>query len=118
MGGTTSLGSVTVVAVSIALVGCTTLNGNDDWEVNGDPIVGGGNEVSLPTDIPPPKGMSCAYPQAATFGVTAGATVSAYTNWFGLPPNEGERQFHLAEYFDCDGMVGVDGILITTSQYG
>ena len=117
MGASTSFGSVAVVAASIALVGCTTLNGNDNWEPSGDdPIVAADDPVTL--DVPAPKGMSCAYPQAATYGVSQGMVVSAFTNWIGLPPNEPERQFHLAEYFDCDAMKGVDAILITTSQYG
>jgi hypothetical protein len=117
VGASTSIGSVAIVAGSIALVGCTTLNGNDEWEVSGDPIVGGGMEVTVPTDVPPPKGMSCAYPQG-TLGVSVGNVVSVFTGWNGLPPNETERQFQLAEYYDCDGTKGVDAILISTSQYG
>ena len=118
MGARTSLGSVVVAAAAIGLMGCTSLNGNDGWEANGDSYYDDGEIINVPTDVPPPKGMSCAYPQGAAFGVNVGQVIPVATGWTGLPPNEGERQFQLAEYFDCDGMKGVDAILISTSQYG
>ncbi len=118
MGAGTSLGSMVVAVTALGLVGCTTLNGNDDWSADGDSYYEDAEIINVPTDVPPPKGMTCAYPQGAAHGVQVSQVIPVATGWTGLPPNEGERQFQLAEYFDCDGTKGVDAILISTSQYG
>jgi len=118
VGARTSLGSLVVVTAAIGLAGCTTLNGNDEWNADGDSYYEDAQIINVPTDVPPPKGMTCAFPQGVAYGISPTQTVPVTHAWTGLPPNEGERVFQLAEYYDCDGMKGVDAIFITTSQYG
>ncbi len=62
--------------------------------------------------------VACEYPQGP-YGVGQGQTVPPTLSWQGYAPNSNSVSTITSEdFFDCDGLRGIDAVLIDTSQFG
>jgi hypothetical protein len=72
----------------------------------------GGDDMGEP---PPPP---CDYP-TGPYGVGTGQTVPPDLAWQGYAPgSDTPTTVSIQDFFDCDGLKGIDAVLIDTSQFG
>lgn len=60
----------------------------------------------------------CTWP-SGPYGVGQGQTLPSNLSWQGYAPGSSSPStISIQEFFDCDGMKGIDAVLFDTSQYG
>jgi len=84
---------------------------------------GGGGSMTGPADASPgapdaTPAPGCDWPGGAA-GTEVGEVVPESVSWQGFGAgDEVERRIAIGEFFDCDGELGYDALLVITSQYG
>ncbi len=92
--------------------GCNSLTGADGLEISGKDNAGGAGGADVTTTTPPP--VVCEYPTTG-FSSKPGGVMPNHT-WQGFVNESMEAtDVSMADYLDCDGSKGVNGLLIDVS---